>query len=308
MTARLIAIDWGTTSFRAAVADGSGNAIERSKSAHGILADDGAFADVLRTAVAPLRERHGPLPILMAGMIGSRQGWREAPYVHAPAGLDELAGNLLRFEAPDVGPVAIVPGVDTRHPGGAPDVMRGEETQIHGALQRLGISGGTFAMPGTHAKWVTVADHRIVDFRTYMTGEVFAALKGHTILGRMMARDGGISDAGFRRGIAASADNGLGPGGLLSRIFSTRTLGLFGELAPEDAAGYLSGLLIGSEMREGLRQGAREIVIAGSHELEEHYKVAADELGVAAILAPPDCAVPGLVAIARRAGLIGDEP
>lgn len=308
MTARLIAIDWGTTSFRAALADGQGRTIERHEAADGILAAADRFADVLAAAAQPWRQQHGSLPILMSGMIGSRQGWREAPYVHAPATLEALAGGLLTFEAEGLGRVGIVPGVDVRAAGAAPDVMRGEETQIFGALAQLGIDSATFVQPGTHAKWVRVEKGAIVGFETYMTGEVYAALREHTILGRMM-ETGATSEVGFRRGLDASAfEAGAGPGALLNRIFSTRTLGLFDELAPTEAGDYLSGLLIGAEMREGLRRGARDIVIFGARELEQRYRMAADHLGVASRTAPADAAVPGLVAIARAAGMIGNGP
>ena len=308
MTARLIAIDWGTTAFRAAIADGRGNTLERHETKDGILAATGRFAAVLAAVVGPWRRAHGTLPILMSGMIGSRQGWREAPYVHAPARLDALASGLLAFEAEGVGRVAIVPGVDVRVAGAAPDVMRGEETQIFGALAGLGIDSGTFVQPGTHAKWVRVEKGAIVGFETFMTGEVYAALSEHTILGRMMEKGAG-SEQGFRRGLDASAfEAGTGPGALLNRIFSTRTLGLFNELTPAEAGDYLSGLLIGAEMREGLRRGARDIVIFGSRDLEKRYRLAADHLGITSRSAATDAAVPGLVAIAKAAGLIGNEP
>lgn len=308
MTARLIAIDWGTTSFRAAVADGRGRTIERAKSGDGILAADGRFAEVLGDAVAPLRAQYGPLPVLMCGMIGSRQGWREAPYVHAPAGLDAIAAGILRFEAPGVGTIGIVPGVDQQPAAGAPDVMRGEETQIVGAVALLGLGDATVVHPGTHAKWITVEAGGIAGFATYMTGEVYAALTGHTILGRMMQADAPLADPAFLQGVDASGVDGAGPGALLRLLFSTRTLGLFDRLPPEAAASYLSGLLIGAEMREGVRaRPVRDIVIAGAHELEVRYRLAAGRLGIASRTAPPDCAVAGLVRIARAAGLIGAD-
>ncbi len=307
MTARLIAIDWGTSSFRAALADGEGTVLERCEKPQGILAAEGRFADVLREAIAPWRQLHPDLPILMCGMIGSRQGWHEVPYVHCPATLASISAAVTMFEEPGIGAIGIVPGVDVRTAGNAPDVMRGEETQILGAIAQLGLDTAICVHPGTHAKWVRVENRTIAGFETFMTGEVYAALRGHTILGRMMS-DGAFSEAGFRRGLEASAENGAGPGALLHRIFSTRTQGLFGELDASESADYLSGLLIGSEMREGLRRGAQDLVILGAHDLEARYRMAADHLGVRRRIAPPDCAVAGLLAIARTAGLIGNTP
>lgn len=307
MTARLIAIDWGTTSFRAALADGDGAVLERCEKPQGIMAADARFADVLREAIAPWRQSHPDLPILMCGMIGSRQGWHEVPYVHCPATLASISAAVTMFEEPDIGAIGIVPGVDVRTAGDAPDVMRGEETQILGAITLLGLDTAICVHPGTHSKWIRVENRTITGFETFMTGEVYAALRGHTILGRMMA-DEGFSETGFRRGLEASAENGAGPGALLHRIFSTRTLGLFGELEAADSADYLSGLLIGSEMRESMRQGAQDLVILGAHNLEVRYRMAADHLGIRCRAAPPDCAVAGLLAVARTAGLIGPTP
>ena len=304
MTACLIAIDWGTTSFRAALVDAGGTVLDRCEKPRGILAVDGRFAEVLCEAVTPWRQRQPDLPILMCGMIGSRQGWREAAYVPCPATLASISSGVTTFEEPGIGVIGIVPGVDVRTMGDAPDVMRGEETQILGAIAHLGLDTAICVHPGTHAKWITVENRTIVGFETYMTGEVYAALRSHTILGRMMI-ESGLSEAGFRRGLDASAERGAGPGALLHRIFSTRTLGLFGELGEADSADYLSGLLIGSEMREGLRRGARDLVILGAHDLETRYRMAADHLGVRSRTAPPDCAVAGLLAIARASGLIG---
>ena len=251
----LIAIDWGTSSFRAMLATADGIVLGTVANTSGILSvHDAQFAAVLQSAIQPWLSTQGDLPVVMSGMIGSRQGWCEAPYIACPAPLKDLAAAAIRLTPAMTGlpHVAIIPGVVSRDASGHPDVMRGEETQIFGALARLGIDAGTFVLPGTHAKWVTVAGGAITGFSTYMTGEVFAALKDHSILGRLM-RDGGPPDAtpsatGFERGLAAAAKAKGGPGALLRHIFSARTLGLFDELAPDEIGDYLSGLLIGSEI------------------------------------------------------------
>ena len=128
----------------------------------------------------------GALPILMSGMIGARQGWVEAPYAQCPAGLQEIAAAIVTIETRTLGPLGLVPGVCAFDRDGAPDVMRGEETQILGALAATERTEGIFVLPGTHSKWARVEAGRIMSFSTYMTGEVFAALKDHTILGRLM--------------------------------------------------------------------------------------------------------------------------
>ncbi len=306
MSDKLIAVDWGTTSFRAYLLGPGGRVLDSTSSANGILAAKDRFEATLKTAVAPWIAANGPLPVLMSGMIGSRQGWAEAPYVHCPAGLADVAPNLLPLAVAGLGPVAIVPGADTRSALGAPDVMRGEETQIFGALACLGLSEGMFVLPGTHAKWVQVTDGRIAGFATYMTGEIFAALKGHTILGRMMAEPADVSAIGngFLRGVDAGMDDGGGAGALLHRVFSVRTLGLFDELAPTEAADYLSGMLIGAEIQDAAH-GLSEVIVIGSEAMAARYTLALQHAGLDATAAPPDCAAAGLYAIARAKGLMG---
>ena len=141
------------------------------------------------------------LPVIMSGMIGSRQGWAEAPYANCPAATENIVMALATVEHAGR-TIALVPGLACEN-GGMPDVMRGEETQILGALEMAKNDGGVFLLPGTHSKWAGVTQGWITSFRTFMTGEVFGALKGHTILGRLM-RDGGHHPDGFARGVRAS--------------------------------------------------------------------------------------------------------
>lgn len=299
----LIAVDWGTSSFRAYLVARDGAILARQAKASGILAvKDGAFAPVLSEAVANWRVEHGTLPILMSGMIGSRQGWREAPYLNCPATADEIAARLFRFEDAGLGALAIVPGLIS-HPQGKPEVMRGEETQIIGALQFLSDDLRTFVLPGTHAKWVSVHGGSIGEFRTFMTGEVFAALKGHTILGRTMSADDRHVPKAFASGVQFGAAKGR-VGDLLNRIFSARTLGLTGELPADEAASYLSGLLIGAEIASAGPIDPTFVIVAGEG-LALRYIEAASLLGYDAVSAPPDCVAAGLLAIGKAAGLVG---
>lgn len=307
----LMAVDWGTSSFRAFLTSEDGDVLDAIQTASGILrVENGQFAPVLQAATALWMASHGNLPVLMSGMIGSRQGWVETAYQTCPGNVAGHARALHPLPEALTSPlrVAIVPGVVARDAAGRPDVMRGEETQIFGALERLGINAGTFVLPGTHSKWVTVADGAITGFSTYMTGEVFAALKDHTILGRLMPCPGAgvrpASGTGFTRGVAAAAGIAGGPGALLRLMFSARSLGLFAELAPEDIADYLSGLLIGSEIRDAAGT-ACEVVVIASDELAARYGQAFRSLGIAPLTAPADCAAAGLAALARHAGMIG---
>jgi 2-dehydro-3-deoxygalactonokinase len=301
--AHLIAVDWGTTSCRASLLDARGGAMARIVDAPGILAvPERKFAEALTALVSPWRKVHGAVPILLSGMIGSRQGWRETMYVPCPAGLPEIAASLLTVATPDLGEVRIVPGLDTTNVD-VPDVMRGEETQIFGA----GVVDGVCVLPGTHSKWATVSSGRITRFATYMTGEVFAALRGHTILGRLMTDVAAPSPSeispAFLHGVTSGAAAG-GPGALLHRIFSTRTLSLFDHLPADALADHLSGLLIGAEIADAAHGGQRLITVIASETLTKRYLAAAQALGLLAHSAPATCAERGAFAIAKLAGLV----
>ncbi len=302
-TAELIAVDWGTSSFRGYLVDRQGGILDRRETADGILAvAAGGFGTRLSELIGPWRGPHGERPIILSGMIGSRQGWQEAPYVRCPAGLADVATPLRWVDAAGLGPIAIVPGLSVVEDG-HPDVMRGEETQIFGALAQAGARGGLFVLPGTHAKWVRVEAGRIVGFKTYMTGEVYAALKGHTILGRLMSEPACNDLAAFARGVEAGARPGQ-VGALLHRLFSVRTLGLFDELVGASLPDYMSGLLIGAELTDAAHRG-ETITIIANDSLSARYERATYQLGFATVRAPPDCVVAGHVAIARAAQLIG---
>jgi 2-dehydro-3-deoxygalactonokinase len=182
-------------------------------------------------------------------------------------------------------------------------VIRGEETQVFGALARLQIGNGRFLLPGTHSKWVTVENGRVTGFATYMTGEIFAAARDHTILGRLM-QEGTPTGGAFLRGVSDGARPGK-PGALLNRLFAVRTAGLFGEIAGPDLPDYLSGLLIGAELGDQMGAGGASARIIASDALAERYRTAAASLDIDAEIVPSDCITEGYVAIARIAGLIG---
>jgi len=298
----LIAVDWGTTNFRAYLADAGGAILAQAESPSGILAvQNAAFADVLRAEIAGWIRGHGPLPVMMSGMIGSRQGWIEAPYVGCPADIRDIAAALTTLEVDGIGTVHLIPGLDHMPEGEPPDVMRGEEAQTIGAMALLGAQNATFVHPGTHSKWVTIESGVITRFATYMTGEVYGALRGHTILGRLM-KEGEARGAGFLQGVKA-ARRGASAGGLLHQLFSVRTLGLFEMLPAEELSEYLSGLLIGSEIIAAAKPG-QTITIFGSAELTNAYGRAAEALGFTWNRGPEHSVVAGHLLLARAAGLL----
>jgi len=204
-------------------------------------------------------------------MAGSRQGWVEAPYVACPAGPDELRQRLHWIEP---GRIALVPGLSDEQ-GEVPDVMRGEEVQIFGAMRLAGLTDGLFVLPGTHSKWATVRDGRITGFRTYMTGEVYGLLSQHSILARTLDADAALDEAVFLRGVTR-AGNGQG---LLHNAFGVRALALFGRLPPAESASYLSGLLIGEELYLQELLAGREVIAIGAATLTARYALALRQRG-----------------------------
>ncbi len=241
-------------------------------------------------------------PRIACGMIGSRQGWVEAPYVDCPASLTALADRVV--QAPqDL--LTIVPGVATRDAAGIPDVMRGEETQLLGAVSPS-ESGVLAVLPGTHSKWARVERGRIVDFTTFLTGELYAVLIDHSMLGRLAGNEPGVfSRDAFSGGVA----RGLDEGELAHDMFGARTLALMGSLRSDDVADWLSGLLIGREIR-GARVWALHagidpsvVRIIGSDALAQRYELALADAGVLAERGNGEAAAIGLWRIAERAGI-----
>jgi len=295
----LIGVDWGTTRLRAYLMGADGAVKDWLSADKGLMqVPAGGYGAVLAETIAPWRKETGDVPVLMSGMVGSRQGWVEAPYVDLPATLDALAAATIPVTAEGFGDLAIVPGVAAGTDGNDwADVMRGEETEIFGVLAELGVTEGTFVLPGTHAKWVRVADGAITRFETFMTGEVFEALARHTILSKMMPLGASDADA-FARGVSAGRSLDA-PGTLLTRLFNIRAETLFGRLAPESAADFLSGLLIGAEVAAAA-EGADRVTVVGAAALAERYRAALDQMGIEAVNAPPRAAATGLALIAAR--------
>ena len=296
----LVGIDWGTSAARAYRFDAGGQVVERRDLPIGIRhVRDGRFDAALSKLIAGWDVR---VPRIASGMIGSRQGWVEAPYVECPASLTALGDRLVRVPHDEL---AIVPGVVTHDAAGIADVMRGEETQLLGAVGRN--ERVLAVLPGTHSKWARVEHGRVVDFTTFMTGELFGVLIDHSMLGRLAGHEPGrfVRDA-FSHGVA----RGLADGELLHDLFGARTLGLTGALRSEEVADWLSGLLIGREVgaarawaqRSGV--DASHVRVIGADALADRYDLALADAGIVAARGVADAAAHGLWRIAVHAGIV----
>ena len=305
MSPALIAIDWGSSSFRAYLMSAEGDVLDEVASGDGIGAvAAGAYPATLERLIGKWLDAHAALPIIASGMVGSRHGWREAAYVTCPAGPRDVAAHLLQVEAGGRR-VVLAPGLSHVDEAGTPDVMRGEETEIFG----IADSGARLiVLPGSHSKWARVEGDRVVAFKTFITGELFAGLRDHTVAGAFakaapMKSPGEAFALGVKRGAAASACQGKS--GLIGLMFGARSLPLLGRLAEDDAGEYLSGLIIGAEIGEGRRLYPGDALhVAGAAALVERYLKAFEALGVPARAAPARAAARGLFRIARDGGLL----
>ncbi len=276
---RLVAVDWGSSSLRAALIDEHGTVLDVRSSDDGMLkVETAGFDAVFEAAFGDWMDAPGTR-CLMAGMVGSRQGWVEAAYVPCPCGRDDFVARLqpIGDASAKRRDIAIVPGASCVVDG-VPDVLRGEEVKAIGVLELLGTDSAVVLSPGTHSKWMTLDKGRLVHFSTAMSGEFYALLRRHSILGRGLppegddVLDGAAFDAGVRRAVAAC--------GLLQTAFGVRTRSLFGELPAKSLASYLSGLVIGEELRCRPLAGVRSLALVGAAALTERYARALATCGV----------------------------
>ena len=273
---RLVAVDWGTSSLRGALLDARGKVLEERSDARGILkVPAGGFPAVFESLFGDWMQT-ADTRCLISGMAGSKQGWVEAPYCACPAGRVEVGRQIIGIEALPGARISIVPGLRDEHDG-VPDVMRGEEVQIFGAMALMDADEGVFVLPGTHNKWATVKKGRVTGFRTFMTGEFYALLSQHSILARTLDADAPLDEAAFVEGVTRS-DNGHG---LLHNAFGARTLALFERMPTAELASYLSGLLIGEELRTQSLHAFGEVVLIGSPALTQRYTLALRATGIA---------------------------
>jgi 2-dehydro-3-deoxygalactonokinase len=305
MSPALIAIDWGSSSFRAYLVSAGGEVVEEIASGDGIASvAAGAYPATLRRLVGRWLDANPSAPTIASGMVGSRHGWREAPYVPCPAGPRDVAERLTAVEA-DGRRLALAPGLSYVDEAGMPDVIRGEEAEIFGVAD---AGARLIVLPGSHSKWARIEGERVVAFKTFVTGELFASLRDHTIAGAFArAAPRKAPGAAFALGVerGAAAAGGRTKSGLLGLLFGARALPLMGKLDPEDSGEYLSGLLIGAEIGEARRlYPAEEPHVAGAEALVRRYLAAFDALGVGAHPARPRAAARGLFRIARDGGLL----
>ncbi|HEU4779207.1 MAG TPA: 2-dehydro-3-deoxygalactonokinase [Steroidobacteraceae bacterium] len=282
--AAFIAGDWGTSNLTLALCDEDGQALETRKGP-GAADARGRFALVFDELTADWLATHGPLPAVLCGMVGSAFGWREAPYLLCPADLYELADDTV---TPRDG-VRIISGMSCTNPLGAPDVLRGDEMQLFGASCVLGaMEAGKHlvCMPGTHTKWVSMNESVVQEFLTAPTGELFAMLCEHSVLVRDKTTPIEHHPRDFERGLAESAKNPDVP--VLHRLFQSRSLRLDKQLSPEGAASWMSGLLIGTDVKGALalfsQQDARApVYVIGTPQLTASYALALLHVGRTAV-------------------------
>ena len=300
----LIALDWGTTSLRAYALGPEGQVLESRAEPWGVMnVPNGDFPAAFHTAVGAWRARWPALNAIACGMVGSTQGWTEVAYQRCPAGIAELAANLTPVHD---AALHIISGLAKF--GDTPDMMRGEETQVVGALELRPdlASSSVVVLPGTHSKWVRITRGDVVDFTTFLTGELFAVLRDHSILGRFaqanpIPSDRRSPEAAFARGVLAARAAATGVAPLL---FSARSTVLASQLEPDASLDYLSGLLIGDEVRCGLAAGAHPAALIGDPMLCARYVLALQLFDISPVPVVDGAAARGLWEIARRAGLL----
>ena len=277
--AQFIAGDWGTTHLRLFLCDADGTALDH-RSGPGAVESAGRFATVLASQTAAWEAQHGRLPAVLCGMVGSSLGWVQAPYVPCPARPEQIAAACTAI---DDGRIHIVPGLSCHNRFGAPDLLRGEETQLLGALDLL-QPGQLVCLPGTHTKWVVVEEGQVRDFFTAPTGELFAVLRDHSVLVRPpQGGDAALDTEAFNKGLASVAAQPDVQ--ILHRLFECRSRPLSGDLPPTAAAAYLSGLLIASDVHGALRALSNtfvpsSVVLIGAPQLTQLYASACATLGL----------------------------
>lgn len=283
-TATRLGIDWGTSNRRAYLLDAQGGLVRRHDDGAGILHVGGGFAGSLKALLQTLGLTQAD--IILSGMVGSRNGWREVPYLSVEQPLSRLGDFLVEVDAGMPGVrCRIVPGYRYLDAHGAPDVMRGEETQVLGALE-LSAAGGWFLLPGTHSKWVRVENGRIEELVTFMTGELFALMSEHGTLAKVMRGAPSVPEA-FEAGVRAARH-----GGFTHTAFGCRALVVTDRMPAEHTSSYLSGLLIGTELHDILKKAADDIrtpvQIVGSPALAARYVSALELLGIQSRVWQPD--------------------
>lgn len=296
---RFILVDWGTSRFRAFLVDGE-TVLDRTSSDEGVSnLREGQHRDVFLKHCRRWLEAEPAAPVALVGMVGSKEGWRMAPYAPCPAGPEDVARAMIEVEIGDGRKGHIVPGLTCEPEAGAVDVMRGEETLSLGA----GIADGLLCLPGTHPKWVEMRGGRIRRFATYFTGEMYGLLRHHSMVGRPAAEP--EDPAGFGRGLDAAERNGPDGRrvGLLHLIFGARAAAVTGRLPPAELGPYISGLLTGDEINGAfaLFEKPAQVTAIGDPKRVQLFAEALARHGVQVVAKEPEGAlVAGLARILKH--------
>jgi len=303
---RLLALDWGTSNLRASLLGEGAAVLQTRRDARGVMAvPAGGFETVLNELCGDWLAAHPRLPLIAGGMVGSRQGWREASYLELPAGPEHAAAALTVVDLGAGSRLHIVPGAHDQPSPGRHDVMRGEETQVWGCA----AAAGWCVLPGTHSKWVRLdAAGRVTRLHTYMTGELYALLSQHGTPGRLMVH-GRRDDAAFAAGLTLGAAEHAQA---TQALFAARTAGLVGGVAADALPDYLSGLLIGVELASALStltpgERTAPLLLIGDEALCARYAHALRLLGADSRTAPPGATERGLWRVALAAGLMNES-
>jgi 2-dehydro-3-deoxygalactonokinase len=270
---RFVAGDWGTSNLRLFLCD-EGGAVLDSASGPGAADSQGQFATLFDSLLAKWAAPSQELPAVLCGMVGSTIGWTLAPYLACPARPEDIATACAALRD---GRIRIIPGLSCRNRFDAPDFMRGEETQILGAMElqpALRQGRRLLCLPGTHTKWVRLEDGAVIEFLTAPTGELFTLLRDRSVLVRERGGAADPSNPAFKLGLA-QVDR-FPQAQVLHRLFECRSRGLDGELAPQEVASFLSGVLIASDICGALDVFgnlivARAVHLIGSPQLMELY-------------------------------------
>lgn len=283
-----IAGDWGTSNLRLYLCEyreNSRSEILEIMHGPGISQIQGLFEDNFFQLIDNWLIKHGPLPVILSGMVGSTIGWREAPYLECPVNAKQVARGRITFTARNL-EISIISGLTANNLIGSPDIMRGEELQLLGWMQTQQQDEEKtqiFALPGTHNKWAFVKNGYIETFMTALTGELFATLREHSILITEPETDY-FSEQAFFEGV--SAIQKLGDTHLIHALFTTRSKQVLGKLAPKDGASYLSGLVVGSDvigaisLFNKLLTDVSAVTIIGEPRLSGYYQMVLDHLGI----------------------------
>ncbi len=291
-----IAGDWGTTNLRLYLCQHKPSqplTILATQMGPGVAQVEDNFEPIFFNLADGWFEKHGSMPVILSGMVGSNIGWQAAPYIECPASAEQIVSGRTVFNARGI-EFSIISGLKTLNPLGTPDLMRGEELQLLGWMRVADLKRQTVqlvVLPGTHNKWALVQDGKIETFVTALTGELYSLLQNHSVL--IANPDSAeFSEDVFLQGVKVATT--LESGQLLQALFATRSRQVLGELSESHASSYLSGLLIGSDVVGSLTlmkklmekqiDGIASVDLIGDSALSRCYQLALESVGIKAEL------------------------